>query len=197
MGEAHLGVLSGAHQQVGQGHEFLAVEPGQFIGGTAKTDVLDPAAQTFEEQDFTFTSNDVLVDIDRNAFNVASRPEMGVTDRRFRIPAQVLTVNEWGKLEVQDPVSTAGTRVAWENALKGLAEDFAHLKDKAATTGEAGMEYMEADMYSGAMSGGARGGANPLRRGRGRGAASSSGDMMMEGMGGEGMGGGRPRPRQR
>ncbi|MGC1274604.1 MAG: hypothetical protein WBC44_12940 [Planctomycetaceae bacterium] len=183
--------------------EFLAVEPGQFVGGPAKADVIDPAAQTFEEQDFTFTSNDVLVDIDRNAMNVASRTELGVTDRKFRIPAQVLTVNDWGGLQVQDPVETAGSRGQWEAFIRQNATDFDYLKEQVAATGESGMEYgEEGDMYSGAMSsGGGRGSgpASPLRRGRGRGGMSSGGSSSSGGMEGmEGMGGGgRPRPRAR
>lgn len=160
--------------------EFLAVERGQFVGGTTETPVIDPAGGTFEEQKFTFTSNEALVDINRNGMFVAGRTELGVSDRRFQIPAQVLTVNDWGGLEVQDPVSTRGNRVAWENWMAGVASSFDYLKQQTVATGEAGMEYMEEGMYDAEMTRGSRGSgpASPLRRGRGRGAAGSfSGSM--------------------
>ena len=169
----------------------LDIEPGQFISGQTETEVLDPGAQTFETKDFTFTSNDVLVDVDRNATALAMRPELGLNRREFRIPPQVLIVNDWGGLEVQDPISTADNRQEWDAFLKDIDEKFAYLKEQAqaAVAGEEGEGYEAMmEMYGGMMGGG---NANPLRRG-GRGRAGGAGAAGAH-SGGGGAPGGRSR----
>ncbi|MBA3313465.1 MAG: hypothetical protein H0T47_09290, partial [Planctomycetaceae bacterium] len=161
-------------------NSFLAVEPAQFIGGTTSAEVIDPAANTFEPQDFTFASGDMLVDIDKSPTGLErARPELAL-GRNYQLPPQVLVVNDWGGLDVQDPVSTAGERLDREAFQKQIAEDYDYLKTPVATGDETGMPYdMEGMMESG-MLGPGSGKANPLRRGRGgRGGGSMPGGMGM------------------
>lgn len=156
--------------------EFLSIEPGQFIAGTQPAEVLDVAGQTFESKDFTFASDDMLVDIDRSAPGLASvRPELNL-NRKFEAPAQVLIVNESGQLEVQDAYSDAAPRAAAEKQQESIGEFYAYLKEAALPTGEeTGLSGEYGSMME-AMYGGGEG--SPLRRGR-RNRGASPGMMGM------------------
>lgn len=182
--------------------EFLSIEPGQFIAGTQPAEVLDVAGQTFESKDFTFTSDDMLVDIDRSPPGLASvRPELNL-GRRFEVPAQVLIVNDSGQLEVQDPYTDAAPRVAAEKQQERMADAYAYLQEAAAPTGEeTGLPGEYGSMMEAMMGGGGRGGGdggNPLRRGRrNRGRMPAMGEEgMMPGGAAGGRGGGSPPPRR-
>jgi hypothetical protein len=162
---------------------LLPVETAQFIGGTQSADVIDPAASTFETRDFDFKSGDMLVDIDSGTGGLArALPELGLNPK-FGLPAQVLVVNDWGGLDVQDAISVAPERAEREAFVKQIATDFDYLRQPAVTD-ETGLDYegsggmledMEGMSGMGGMYGG-RGGrkGNPLRKGRGRGGSSSS-----------------------
>lgn len=153
-------------------HEFLPVEPAQFIAGTTSAEVLDPAAQTFEPKDFTFTSGDMLVDIAMEPTNLAAaRPELGLK-RNFQIPSQVLIVNDWGGLEVQDQYAMADLRSAYQNIIESIATEFDYLKQPdpaaAGAYGEGAYGEGGAGGYGEGGYGNTRGrgrGSNPLRRG--------------------------------
>jgi hypothetical protein len=157
--------------------EELPIEPGQFIAGTRKADVLDIAAGTYEPKEFEFTSTDMLVDIAREAGGLAAaRPELGVK-RNFQVPAQVLVVNDSGQLEIQDPVSDAPARTNEDEYIKARDEWYSQLKETE--------ELASTDGYGMGEEGGGRGpgAANPLRRGRGRAAGSRGGPMGSPAMG--------------
>jgi len=155
----------------------LPVEPAQFIGGTQQAEVIDPAASTFETRDYKFTSGDMLVDVDNSPSGLAKTlPELGLHPK-FNVPPQVLVVNDWGGLEVQDALSVRPEMAERDAFVKGIAEDFSYLKAPV-TTDETGLDYEGTEGMSGeeGMGGGRGPGGrkgNPLRRGRG--SSSSSG----------------------
>lgn len=164
---------------------YLPVETAQFIGGTTSADVIDPAANTFEPRDFDFSSGDMLVDIVKPPTGLERAHQELALGRNFQLPEQVLVVNDWGGLEVQDPISTAGERVARENFQKTMATEYDYLKTPVTTgEGELGYEGDPAAAMGAGRGGGGRGGAggrsNPLRR-RGSGGGGFSGPPGMSG----------------
>ena len=164
----------------------LSMEPGDYISGTTKTHVLDPAAFKYEEEsDVPFATSDLLVDAlvmnkldsrlhtDLKLPRALTRGELGVTP-------QALVVDSDGKLVEIDPVSSQKLLASYDSYYLAEKKPFDSIKDlskkgpasdlDALIGGGApvmdGMEGME--------------GATRLK-GRRRNATRRGGNMMMEG----------------
>jgi len=172
----------------------LTMEPGDFIGGTAKTHVLRPAELKYEQENVVFKTDDLMVDalvVDKLDYNLHSDLKLPNTLTRgdVGVTAEVLVVDADGKLNVLDPFSTAGTKKSYEDYYVAEKGPFDKIKDAAnkrssgmseldALLGEgSGMDYememmMEMDAGASRLRGRRR---NPSRRG---GAMSGSSSAM-------------------
>ena len=154
------------------------VAVGQKIGGSTKAEMADPTKGTFEETDYVFDSDDVLLDaLPQLTFDPklhaglrlppgsGSRGETGMTEI-------VLVTTDDQQLKMIDPVTMARDRKREEDYLADQTEYFEHLKEQTFATGAdigdysdiyggvAGMPGMEAGMAPGG-----RRTRNSLRRG--------------------------------
>lgn len=158
--------------------DVVDVAVGQKIGGTTKTEMPDPTKGSFEETEYVFESDDVLVDaLPELKFDpklhdglrlppgAGSRGETGMVEA-----ALVTTVDQ--QLKLIDPVTLAEAKKREEDFLEMQNEYFAYLKENRATAGSEIGDYsaiygdaaaMPAEMMQG-MPGGRRN-RNSLRRG--------------------------------
>ena len=143
----------------------MRMQFGQFLGGTAKTEILDPAKQKFEEQnEVEFSTELVLLDamaapvLDPEnhkelKLSARQRATVGVVDR-------ALVVNEFGELVPVEPVTHKKEREDAQKLVERERRPFEFLKQMAAaaTVGPGGgldallMEeqmMMEADAMGG------------------------------------------------
>lgn len=173
--------------------DVLKLDLGQFVGGETETEVLDPAAGTFEEETFQFESDDVLVDASETPRLAPDDFEKYYADLNlsgaasFDVPERALVVNESGELASLDPISRKEKESKADSNVDLWHTEFQDLKQRARPAeGEAGAyygleEYAEQIRGGGesAQSGGSsyRRSSNPLRksqrggsgrRGRGR-----------------------------
>lgn len=99
---------------------------GQFLGGTAKTDVLDVATPSFEEDEYTFTTEDVLLDVAGDAELLPEdHPLLALPDKRkgskvvtIGLASEAMVVDAGGELRHLE----ANGESAAEKALKKDAE---------------------------------------------------------------------------
>jgi hypothetical protein len=100
----------------------LKVDLGDFIGGTAQTEVLDPAQAKVTSQSVDFSTNDMLVDVmETPKIDPAEHSDLKIPTAargRFDIPTQVLVVDEYGDLRAFDPVSRQEERASAEQRLQ-------------------------------------------------------------------------------
>jgi len=154
-------------------HAVLDVYPGQHIGGSAETNVIDPAKSVAEVKKYMFKSPDVFVDtladvsLDRTLHKDLKLP--GGSNGDALLPEEALVVRAiTGELEVIDPIRQAHEQALVSRKQKSQDESFAWLSQSAAAApGAAGL--MSGDGES--DYGGAARTRNPLAARKGRGAA--------------------------
>lgn len=176
-------------------HQELQVAFGQHVGGETKAEKADPTEGTFEETDYTFHSDDVLVDaLPDMTFKASEHPDLKLPpDSRgySQMTEYAVVVTEDGALSTLDPKSQAAALNSMEKYMEAQEEYFAYLKQEVATEGMEGNYssyyeeiYGSAAMPGAEMMGNQPRGRNSLRRGQ-PGTQSNSG---MSGMSGGGHG---------
>lgn len=164
-------------------HDDLTVQLGQEIGGEEKVDQINAAKQTYEEADYTFTSNDRLVDaitdvqVDRN-----EHPDLALPQGSLGVAHTVeyaLVAQDERALVALDPRTQASALKKQEKYIERQEELYGAYKDRAAGADPNSEEYDLMQQlygsYEGAMPEGydeygtGRRGRNSLRRGGGRG----------------------------
>jgi hypothetical protein len=168
---------------------------GHNVGGKTKARQADPAQQTNEEKEYTFKSNDVLIDaVPDLKFGAPEHADLKLppATRGYALAAELaLLVTPDQTLKSIDPASQTA---ALADAEKHYNDQMAFMETLIRTApaygeGEAGdLASLYEGMYGGMEgemgSGGRSRGRNPLKRGRG----GSGGMMGMDGMGmGSGM----------
>ena len=171
----------------------LKVYYGAFVGERTEAEVLDPAGNTFEDEDVEFMSNDVLVDVSKAPLSIkaADHPDLQQLPleklkKGLGVAEQALLVNQFGDLVAYDPISL---QLSLEKAQRDLEKErkpFQDLKDRAQATdaegvpdfskyeGKFGAGMMGAGMMGAGMMGlggdslrkGKRSRKNPLRKGK-------------------------------
>ncbi|HCS52384.1 hypothetical protein [Rubinisphaera sp.] len=113
----------------------LSMEPGDYIGGMAKTHVLRPAEMTYEvEEDVEFKTDDLIVDalvinkLDYNLHKDLTLPKT-LTRGDVGVTPEVLVVDSSGNLKSLDPLSYEGARVRYDEYYEGEKGPFEMLKD--------------------------------------------------------------------
>lgn len=116
-------------------NKVLKVGFGQFVGGKAKTEVLRPAPETWEEEVVDFSTGDVLVD---------ALPDIRVdTDMHadLRLPSsargkvgivnEAIMVNEYGELVSLDPRSRQAQHYQLRKRLEAEGAPYLWIKDQS------------------------------------------------------------------
>ncbi|QDU36178.1 hypothetical protein Mal4_04620 [Maioricimonas rarisocia] len=151
------------------------VTVGQMIGGTARPLVLKPAESTFEEEEYTFQSDDLLVDVvDDDRINPSDHPHLKLQSTKgdLGIPEKALVADADGTLRVLSPKDKdhGRARSLAERYYTLQEEAFEHLKGKMAASEEMMSELGEygeySEMYSGMYGEGAEESMGRGRRGR-------------------------------
>ncbi len=112
----------------------LTLEPGDFISGTAKTHVLDPAALKFEEEEAPLSTSDLLVDalvlgkLDTRLHSDLKLPK-NLTRGEIGIAPQVLVVNHKGNLQELNAISQSRSQKQYETNYDLEKGPFITLKD--------------------------------------------------------------------
>lgn len=160
-------------------HEEVDVSFGQHVGGKTKAEKADPTEGTFEETDYTFHSDDVLVDaLPDLAFKASEHPDLKLpSDSRgySQMTEYAIVVSEENSLATLDPKSQSSQLKGMEKYMAQQDTYFEYLRNDAAATGTMEGDYaaMYQEMYGGAMPGSEMGetsrGRNSLRRGQGAG----------------------------
>jgi hypothetical protein len=151
----------------------LVTELGQFIGGKTKTELIDPAKETFKESDVELKTGEVLVDVaDRPTVEQTEHPDLVLPTRRWAAGSDLaLVVNEFGELVNLDAFSRAGDLKRQQSRLSQQNQAFEYLKNKASAAGAAGeggaldaamQQYQQQIM--GVGDGGEMGGPKPKKR---------------------------------
>lgn len=154
----------------------LELYPGQHVGGTAKTKVIDPAKAKVEEKEYEFKSSDVFVDTnsdvaiesrDRGLHKDLKLP--GGSNGEALLPEQVLVVDAVrGELAVIDPVRNAGDQFRLEDQQKKQDK---HFESEYQTNMGGGMAEGMGGLMGGDMSE-LYGSQSASRRGGGKGGRS-------------------------
>ncbi|MFG0332431.1 MAG: hypothetical protein ACF8TS_03625, partial [Maioricimonas sp. JB049] len=151
------------------------VTVGQMIGGTARPLVLKPAESTFEEEQYTFQSEDLLVDVvDDDRIDLGDHPHLKLKSSKgdLGIPEKALVSTADGSLHVLSAKDRSHNRArALAERYYTLQEEaFEHLKGKVAASEEMMSELGEygeySEMYSGMYGEGAEESMGRGRRGR-------------------------------
>lgn len=155
----------------------LDVSFGQKVGGKAKTEQADPAKGTLEEVDYTFKSDDILIDaLPDVRITRTEHPDLQLPpDSRglAQVAEVAAVVTPRGLIETIDPLSQKDS-LATAKKNKVLQDElFEQFRDPTETVGGeydslyGGREEGDEDMFAGAGMG--MGGRNPMRKGRGGG----------------------------
>jgi hypothetical protein len=119
----------------------LDVAMGQNVGGKARTEQADPAKGHVDNVDYTFKSNDILIDVISDVrFTRTDHPDLQLpADSRglAQIPEMAAVVTPHGKIEVVDQM-TQGVSLDRAKKNKQMQDDyFAHLRsaDEPAVSG--------------------------------------------------------------
>ena len=124
----------------------LKVHPGQFIGGEAKTEVLRPAKQSFEQEDVTFRSKDVLIDVKfPPRLNPNAHPDLNLPARSkgdVGVSAEALVVDRYGHLDVFDSESRAAQRAQEKMMVNQQRQPWEFLKQKKKVAEESGLDAL-------------------------------------------------------
>jgi len=137
----------------------LDVVVGQLIGGKSRPLVLKPAESTFEEEEYTFRSEDLLVDVVNDVrINLDDHPHLKLASTKgdLQIPEKALVADADGALRVLSPQdrSQSQARTLAERYYTLQEQQFEHLKERAAASEEMLSELGEygeySEMYSGA-----------------------------------------------
>lgn len=144
----------------------LQVAYGQNIGGKAKVEQPDPAKATVEEVDYTFKSEDILVDaVPDLRFSRSDHPDLQLpSDSRglTRMTEFAAVVKPDGRLETIDPVSQADALARAKKYKTYQDEQFAYLKSGTGAAGDLGGDY--AGYYDDLYGRGKESGADEMRR---------------------------------
>ena len=133
----------------------LETDFGQMIGGKAETPVLNPAKQTFEEEEYEFKTGDVLVDMqdgplikdDMHSDLILTKEMQGKLGTSLGISDQVLMVNKYGEVVTMDDVSDQAAHGLKTRQIEAWHQHYAHLKKKAAPQpGADGLDAYAAEM---------------------------------------------------
>jgi len=140
---------------------------GQFIGGKVKVEVLNPAKETFEKEDVSFQTNDVLLDaVDLPKFDKEDLTLLGLPERyrgKVQIADQALIVNGSGELVPLNSVSRKPQQDFRARMLEYERKPFEWIKEQQ-KEGEGGGAGALAEATA-ALAGPA--GEGPMGRGRG------------------------------
>jgi len=162
---------------------------GEVVGGLTKAEVLDPASQTFEEQEITLQSNDLLIDIaDAPLVSQTDHPDLGLSTRsRLRgslgLNDQVLVVNKYGELVALDPVTDQPKAASLAQNYQAWADHYKWIKELAEQKGTGddltdglypGTDGMGTDGMGTDSGMGRSRTRNPARRRSGRGAGAGA-----------------------
>lgn len=150
---------------------------GQHVGGKTKAKKADPTEGTFEETDYTFRSDDVLIDaLPDLAFKSSDHPDLKLpADSRgnAQMTEYVIVVTDENSLSTVDPKSQAGELKRQQQLQEWQDEYFAYLEQGAGVPGAADGDYATyyAELYGAPMTEdagttGTRRGRNSLRRGQ-------------------------------
>jgi hypothetical protein len=157
-------------------NQELDVSFGQNVGGKAKTEQADPAKGTLEDVDYTFKSEDILIDaLPDVRLTRTEHPDLQLPpDSRglAQVPEIAAVVTPRGQVETIDPMSQKNSlETAKKN--KGYQDDLfeQYRSPDEGLGGEydalyGGMDNGDEDMFAGAGLRG-MGGRNPLRKGSG------------------------------
>jgi hypothetical protein len=157
----------------------LEVAFGQNIGGKARVEQPDPGKGTLEEVDYTFKSDDILLDaIPDLRMSKTEHPDLQLpADSRglAQISEYAAVLTRHGRIETIDQRSQSSALTKARKYLEKQDEYFAHLRspDAGGAAGAYGELYDYGEGDDAAMQGILRGpmaaGRNPLRRGSGGG----------------------------
>lgn len=127
----------------------LSVACGQFVGGTVDATVIDPVRQVIEERDYTFHSEDVLVDgLADLSFPLTEHPDLVLPANSRRMAGcteYAVLVDEHHQLRTLDPVAQRARLEQQERRMAWQDEQFESLLTKSETVewggGGGGGEY--------------------------------------------------------
>ena len=106
---------------------------GQFLGGKTTTEVLDPAAESYEEQEVDIVMNDVLVDIEESPFlTPEDHPDLNLPAKarikgQIGVPGEALIVDAYGQIRALLPETEASPQ-------KKQLENLIQAQDKLGST---------------------------------------------------------------
>jgi hypothetical protein len=166
-------------------HHELDVGFGQHVGGKAKVEQADPGKGTVEEVDYTFKSDDILIDaIPDLRMSRTEHPDLQLpADSRglAQISEYAAVVTPHGRIETIDQRTQAAGLAQAVKYMEQQDEYFAHLRgpDDVGAGDEFSQIYNyedEESPMSGLFGGGKQdAGRNPLRRGSGSGGGGRGG----------------------
>lgn len=150
---------------------------GQHVGGKTKAKKADPTEGTFEETDYTFRSDDVLIDaVPDLAFKPSEHPDLKLSgDSRgyTQMTEYAIVVTDEQTLASIDPKSRSAELKRQQQLQEWQDEYFAYLERSATAPGGAEGDYASyySELYGESMgepgaTGGSRRGRNALRRGQ-------------------------------
>ena len=116
--------------------EFRKLKVGQYVGGTTVTDVIRPGAETFEEEEFEFSSRELIVDLDGIGRMIPEdHPDLKFRDRKgdLGIADEMLVVNQRGELVTMDTISKSRQRKKAEDYMERMKSSFEKFKSGAMT----------------------------------------------------------------
>lgn len=146
---------------------------GQNVGGKARAEQANPGKGTFEEVEYTFRSEDILVDaIADLRLAKADHPDLQLpADSRglSQMPEFATVVTPHGRIETVDGVTQAGGLAAAKKFMKQQDDYYEHLRTStAAADDKYGYNSDDGEMVGMAgLFGGGNAERNPLRKGRG------------------------------
>lgn len=150
---------------------------GQHVGGKTKAKKADPTEGTFEETDYTFRSDDVLIDaVPDLAFKSSEHPDLKLSgDSRgyTQMTEYAIVVTDEQRLASIDPKSRSADLKRQQQLQEWQDEYFAYLERNAMAPGAAEGDYASyyTELYGEPMAAdageaGSRRGRNSLRRGQ-------------------------------
>ncbi len=128
-------------------HQKLPVAFGQFIGGRAAAEIIDPVRTVVETRDFQFSSDDVLLDgLTDLSFPIKDHPDLTLArDSRgfLGVTEFAVMVDERQRLLTVDTRSQQGSLQRHEQRMRWQDEQFEHLRSSSPAIDGVPQEYQE------------------------------------------------------